>query len=102
MIVQPWCVKEDSPMRASEWIIRLLYSLEMSENHRFSDGLRGGAESNSALQIRAGQRSITANLWPLTALIYHVMNIVTRGFPKKCFYYYFRKQQYADIQNGCN
>ena len=33
-------------MRASEWIIWLLYSLELSENHRFSDGFKGGAESN--------------------------------------------------------
>ena len=74
-------------MRASEWIIRLMYSLEMSENHRFSDGLRGGAESNSALQIRAGQRSITANLWPLIAHIYHVMIIVTGSFSKKSFFY---------------
>ena len=37
----------------------------------------------TALQIRAGQRSITANLWPLTAHIYHVMIIVTGGFSKK-------------------
>ena len=33
-------------MGAFEWIIRLLYSLELSENHRFSDGFRGGAELN--------------------------------------------------------
>ena len=25
----------------------------------------------TALQVRAGQRSITANIWPLTAHIYH-------------------------------
>ena len=34
------------------------------------------------LQIRAGQRSITANLWPLTAHIYCVMFIVTVGISK--------------------
>ena len=39
----------------------------------------------AALQIRAGQRSITASLWPLTAHIYHVMIIVTGGFSKKSF-----------------
>ena len=39
-----------------------------------------------ALQIRASQQSITASLWPLTAHIYHVMIIVTRGFSKKSFF----------------
>ena len=33
-------------MGAFEWIIWLLYSLELSENHRFSDGFRKGAELN--------------------------------------------------------
>ena len=37
------------------------------------------------LQIRAGQWSITTNLWPLTAHIYHVMIIMTVGFSKKLF-----------------
>ena len=41
------------------------------------------------LQIRAGQQSITINLWPLTAQIYHVMIIVTGGFSKRSFYYYY-------------
>ena len=40
---------------------------------------------NAALQIKAGQRSITAKLWPLTAHIYHVMIIVTSGSSKKSF-----------------
>ena len=35
-----------------------------------------------ALQIRAGQRSITASLWPLTAHAYHVMIIVISSFSK--------------------
>ena len=39
----------------------------------------------TALQIRTGQRSITANLRPLTAHIYHVMIIETGGFFKKSF-----------------
>ena len=39
----------------------------------------------TALQIRAGKCSITANLWPLTAHIYHVMIIKTGGFSKKFF-----------------
>ena len=39
----------------------------------------------SALQIRVGQRSVTANLWPLTAHFYHVMIIVTGDFSKKSF-----------------
>ena len=30
-------------------------------------------------------RSITANLWSLTAYIYHIMIIVTAGFSKKSF-----------------
>ena len=38
------------------------------------------------LQIRAGHRSITANLWPLTAHIYHVMIIVTSSFSKNSFF----------------
>ena len=42
VIVQPWCIKEDSPMGEFEWIISLLYSLELSENHRFSHSFRGG------------------------------------------------------------
>ena len=42
--------------------------------------------SFTALQIRAGHRSITANLWPLTAHIYHIMIIVTGGFSKKSFF----------------
>ena len=40
----------------------------------------------AALQIRAGQRSITANLRPLTAYIYHVMIIVTGEFSNKSFF----------------
>ena len=40
----------------------------------------------SVLQIRAGQRSITTNLWSLTTHIYHVMIIVTSGFSKKSFF----------------
>ena len=39
----------------------------------------------SALQIRAGQQSITVNLWPLTAHIYYIMIVVTGGFSKKSF-----------------
>ena len=37
------------------------------------------------LQIRAGQWSITANLWPSTTHIYHAMITVTRGFSKNFF-----------------
>ena len=37
-------------------------------------------------EIRAGQWSITANLWPLTTHIYHVMIIVTSDFSKKYFF----------------
>ena len=40
----------------------------------------------AALQIRAGQRSITANLRTLTAYIYHVMIIVTGEFSNKSFF----------------
>ena len=46
VIVQPWCIKEDWHMGAFEWIIWLLYYLELSENHRVSDGFRGRVELN--------------------------------------------------------
>ena len=36
--------------------------------------------------MRAGQQSITANIWPLNTYIY-VMVIVTGGFSKKSFFY---------------
>ena len=45
----------------------------------------------SALQIRTGQQSIIANLWPLTGHIYHVMmtgchyNIMTGCFPRNLY-----------------
>ena len=54
----------------------------------------------TALQIRDGQRSITANLLPLTAHIYHVMIIVTGGFSKKSvlFYYYFLESFLNDLE----
>ena len=39
----------------------------------------------SALQIMAGQRSITTNLQSLNAHTYHAMIIVTSGFFKKSF-----------------
>ena len=42
--------------------------------------------TQTVLQIRASQRSITTNIWPLTAHIYHVMIFVTSGFSKKAFY----------------
>ena len=43
-------------------------------------------DDNTALQTRAGQRSITANFWPLTAHTYHLMIIVTGGFSKNSFF----------------
>ena len=45
--------------------------------------------SSAALQIRVGQRSITASVWPLTTHIYQVMIIMAGGFSRKSFYYYF-------------
>ena len=50
------------------------------------------AHDTTVLQIRAGQRSITANLWPLTAHIFHVVIIVTGGFFKKSFFIIFRSR----------
>ena len=41
----------------------------------------------AVLQIRASQGSITVNLQPLTAHVYHVMIIVTGGFSKKSFFF---------------
>ena len=38
-----------------------------------------------AQQIRVGQRSITANLWPLT--VHWFMIIVTDDFSKKSFFF---------------
>ena len=46
-----------------------------------------------ALQFRAGQESITASLWLLTAHIYHVMIIVTGGFDKKSFFIIWRSSR---------
>ena len=43
-------------------------------------------DDNTALQTRAGQRSITANFWPLTAHTYHLVIIVTGGFSKNSFF----------------
>ena len=40
---------------------------------------------HTVLQVRAGQRSITAKLWLLASHIYHVMIIVTSSFSKKSF-----------------
>ena len=45
--------------------------------------------SSAALQIRAGQRSITANLRPLTTIIYYEMIIATGGFSKISYYCYY-------------
>ena len=42
-------------------------------------------QNTVALQIRTGQWSITANLWPLTAHVYDVMIIVTVTFPRNLF-----------------
>ena len=59
---------------------------------RFKGGGRGAWQERgggAALQIMAGQRSITANLWPFTAHIYHVMIIVTGGISKKSSYYQY-------------
>ena len=39
----------------------------------------------TALRIRTNQPSITANFWPFTAHIHHVMIIVTSGFSKKSY-----------------
>ena len=50
-------------------------------------------EIYAAMQIRAGQRSLTANLWPLTAHIYHVMIMVTGGFSKKSIFVIFRSSR---------
>ena len=44
----------------------------------------------SVLQIKAGQQSITTNLWLLIAHICHVMIIVTGGFSKKSLLLFFR------------
>ena len=68
---------------ATEWCsfnllkpgVAFLYPLKTSEKH------------GPALQIRAGQRSITANLPPLTVHIYHVMIIVTGSFSRKSLFY---------------
>ena len=55
----------------------------------------------TALQIRASQWSIAANLWPLTTHIYHIMIIVTGGFSKKSFYnncFYFKEILLNDLE----
>ena len=47
----------------------------------FESGLR----SINSTANRTGQQSITTNLLPLAAHIYHVMIIVTSGFSRKSF-----------------
>ena len=47
----------------------------------------------AALQIRAGQWSLTANLWPLSAHIYHVMIMMTGGFSKKSIFIIFKRSR---------
>ena len=42
-----------------------------------------------ALQIRAGQWSITTSLGTLTAHAYHLMITVTGGSSKKSFFYFY-------------
>ena len=49
--------------------------------------------SIAALQIRTGQRTLTTNLWSLTAHIYHVMIMVTGGFSKKSIFIIFRSSR---------
>ena len=56
------------------------------------------AHCTTALQIRAGQWSITTNLWPLTTHIFNVMIIVTGGFFKKSFYYYYYYYYYYFVE----
>ena len=41
---------------------------------------------SAALQIRTGQWSITATLWPLTTCMYYVMIMVPSGMSKKSFF----------------
>ena len=68
---------------------------EMAKNEWENDGsdfLRV-SYSVSALQIQADQWSITANLWPLTTHIYHVMIIVTGDVSKKYFFIIFRSSR---------
>ena len=47
--------------------------------------------SATALQTRTGHWLITANLWSLTAHIYHVMIIVNGGLSKKYLWLLFPK-----------
>ena len=55
----------------------------------------------AALQIRANQRSITANLWQNSNLSCN--NHCDRWLFQENFFYYFQKQPYADIlQKNCN
>ena len=51
------------------------------------------SDTKTALQISAGQRSITANLWLLTGHIYHAMIIVTGDISKKSFFLIFRNSR---------
>ena len=46
-----------------------------------------------ALQIRAGQQSTTANLWPLTVHIYHTM-IITQELTFKLMTDFFNKRTF--------
>ena len=43
----------------------------------------------AALQIRAAERPITTNLWPLITHIHHVMIIVTGSFSNEYLFDYY-------------
>ena len=53
---------------------------------------------HTALQIRAGQWSITAKLWLLASHIYNVLIIVTSSFSKKSFFIIFRSSRTSSKQ----
>ena len=48
---------------------------------------------SAAVQIRTGQWSITATLWPLTTCMYYVMIMVPSGMSKKSFFNIFRSSR---------
>ena len=52
----------------------------------------------SALQIRADWGSVTANLWPLTAHIYHIIIIMTVRFFKKSFFLLFPRNSFEQFE----
>ena len=100
LLVKIWSFFKNSPPLIS---VMVFTKRKISEQKKTFSLARKSVSTSPALQIRASQRSITANLWPLTARIYHVMIIVISGFSKKSFFlilFFISKEFFWTILNS--